>query len=462
MRPTPFFVCLCLALTSAIAAADDRFCNVVLIVADDLGFADLGCYGSEDIRSPNLDRLARQGVRFTRFYANAPECTPTRTALLTGRYQQRAGGLECAIGLGNVGRYEDAIRLDEAGQLGLPPSQTLLPGIFGDHGYATAMMGKWHLGEEAPFHPNRHGFDLFIGPLGGAVDYFHHTEPRGVFLGTPIAGDRDFYRNTTPVDRGGTYLTSLISEEAAAWIENRKSGEPFFLYLPYTAPHDPHQGPGDYRDTQLTTEEWSRGSRETYVEMVEALDHGVGRVLAALQENGFADQTLVIFFSDNGPARHGDDGELRGKKGQLFEGGIRVPCIARWPGRLPAGETVTQTAISMDLTASLVHLLDDPTGARETLDGIDILGHVATGRPDFPRLLFWRKKRGTTTWKAARDGDLKFVLKHDSSPPSSEEYLFDLAADPHERINLSTTRPAELQDLKAKLARWEQSVKAER
>jgi len=433
--------------------------NVVLIVADDLGYRDLGCYGSTDIRTPHLDNLAEEGLRFTSFYANSCECTPTRTALLTGRYQQRAGGLECAIGLDNVGRYDDAIQLAEAGRLGLPPSASVIPGAFKQRGYNTAMIGKWHLGDGRDFHPNRHGFDLFIGAAGGAIDYFHHTEPKGIFLGNPIAGDPDFFRNGKPLDRRGEYLTELISAEASAWIDKQTKDRPFFLYLPYTAPHAPYQTPVSPHPQPLTTDDWNKGSRDAYVAMVESLDKGIGRILKALESGALAERTLVIFFSDNGPAKHGDPGTLRGRKGQLFEGGIKVPCIVRWPGRIPPGITSSQPAISMDLTASLVSLTDHNTS---TLDGIDILQHVITRKPDLSRKLFWRKRRGTLTWKAARDGDFKFVRKEDSAKPPAEEYLFDLAVDPDEQNDLSRETPDRLQALKILLTDWEKEVKADR
>lgn len=437
--------------------------NVVLIVADDLGYADLGCYGSSDIRTPNLDRLAAEGVRLTNFYSNGPECTPTRTALLTGRYQQRAGGLECAIGLDNVGRYDDAIRLEKAGQLGLPPSHSILPRVFKDRGYRTAMLGKWHLGDGADFHPNQHGFDLFIGPTGGAVDYFHHTEPKGVFLGVPIEGELDFYKNSEPFNRRGEYLTGLISREAVNWIQDLDTDkDPFFLYLPYTAPHAPYQGPDDWSEEALTTDTWNTGSHETYVSMVQALDEGIGEIMTFLDKENLSDRTLVIFISDNGPTGLGDAGILRGKKGQLFEGGIKVPCIVRWPAYIPAGQVCSQTSVTMDLTASLVALLDaDPLPGKE-LDGIDILSHIVRKDADFQRTLFWRKKRGESTWKAARDGPFKYVFLEDKDKKILEEHLFDLSADPGEKNDLAATHAERLSQLKQQLAQWEKEVKAER
>jgi arylsulfatase A-like enzyme len=210
--------------------------NIVLIMADDLGYGDVGCYGCKDIRTPAIDGLAAEGVRFTAFYSNAPECTPTRTALLTGRYQQRVGGLECALGIGNVGRYDDAIRLRKTNDMGLPVEETSIARMLKDAGYATAISGKWHLGYEPKFFPLRHGFDSWFGPVGGAVDYFHHVENTGQLA---------LYENDKPVQREG-YLTDLITDEAVSFIQRSRS-KPFFLYVAYTAPHTPYQGPDDKR-----------------------------------------------------------------------------------------------------------------------------------------------------------------------------------------------------------------------
>src|SRR5262245_37346038 len=318
--------------------------NIVFLLADDLGYGDLGCYGCPDIRTPNLDALARQGVRLTSFYSNGPECTPTRTALMTGRYQQRVGGLECAIGVGNVGRYDDAIRLANQHDLGLPAERNVLVRSLKAAGYATAICGKWHLGYEPKFLPLQHGFDYAFGPLGGAVDYFHHNEP---------GGEAMLYLNDKPVERPG-YMTDLIAEEACGFL--RRAKQPFFLYVPFNAPHSPFQGPNDGGQPPLTSDNQIRGSRPKYVEMVERLDMCVGQVLKALDEMGAATTTLVIFASDNGGPNFSRNDPLSGRKGTTYEGGIRVPCILRWPDALPAGKESSQVGITMDLTASILNL----------------------------------------------------------------------------------------------------------
>jgi len=242
--------------------------NIILIMADDLGYGDVGCYGCTDIRTPAINKLATEGVRFTTFYANAPECTPTRAALLTGRYQHRIGGLECAIGIGNVGRYDDAVRLQKTNDLGLPVEETSIARILKDAGYATAICGKWHLGYEPKFFPLKHGFDFWFGPVGGAVDYFHHCE----YTGKPA-----LYLNDQPIRRQG-YLTDLITEEAVKFIQ-RQRNRPFFLYVAYTAPHTPYQGPNDRKPAPVSEADYNKGSRATYASMVERMDEGIAKKL---------------------------------------------------------------------------------------------------------------------------------------------------------------------------------------
>lgn len=429
--------------------------NVVLIVADDLGYADLGCYGSDDLKTPSIDRLATDGVRLTQFYANAPECTPTRTALLTGRYQHRVGGLECAIGVGNVGRYTEAKWLSDRHELGLPADIPTVPSLLKKAGYVTACIGKWHLGYDKPFHPMNHGFDSYFGPLGGGCDYFHHTEPSGKFLGNVIPGERFFQDDRTEVDVSGTYLTDLLSDHAANWISKRTEESPFFLYLPYTAPHTPYQGPDDFRDEKMTADEWNKGTRETYREMVETLDSGIGRVLEALEQTGRSKNTLVVFISDNGPTKIGDAGVLRGNKGNVYEGGIRVPCVIRWPEGIDAGMESDRVGITMDLGRSIVTLAgtDSPAG----WDGIDLIGDIMADRPETERTLFWRIRRGERTRIAVRIGDWKYVELHDED--SVERGLFNLASDVSEKNDLLEMRPAIVGDCKAALGKWSSEVK---
>lgn len=420
--------------------------NIVFIMADDLGYGDLGCYGCQDIHTPAVDRLAAQGVRFTSYYANAPECTPTRTALLTGRYQHRVGGLECAIGNGNVGRYGDAIRLRECDELGLPVSELTIGRMLKVKGYRNGICGKWHLGYDPKFSPLKHGFDYFFGPLGGGIDYFYHKEPSGL----------DTLRlNDNPVEREG-YITELITDEAVRFIQREKD-KPFFLYVPYTAPHSPYQGPGDPHETRRTDDDWDTGSRETYAKMVERMDRGVEQILNELDQHGLSQNTVVFFVSDNGGAKFANNQPFRGNKGQTFEGGIRVPAIVRWPGIIQPGSETDQPSITLDMTASIANIAGVTPPKERPFDGIDVVKLVSSSHLPSKRTLFWRKPRGSQTWRTVRDGDMKYVSLDNGGKLT--EYLFDMKNDPSEKNNLLSERKDDLTRLKKLLMQWEEEVK---
>ena len=421
---------------------------IVLIVADDMAYADLSCYGGRT-PTPHLDTLARDGVRFTRFYSSAPECSPSRTALLTGRYPQRVGGMECAIGTGNVGRYDDAIRLRASNDLGLPAAENRLVAGLKQAGYRTVVSGKWHLGYEPKFSPVVHGFDASFGPNAGGVDYFHHTEWDGV----PA-----LFENGRAVKREG-YMTDLITDFAVREIAAAGRTRPLFLYLPYTAPHTPYQGPEDKPAAPILEPDWNKGTPEIYAAMLRRLDDNVGRVLAALAQHGLREDALVIFISDNGGTNLGASGGYRSTKGTLYEGGLRVPALVRWPGRLPAGQVSTQTAITMDFTRAMLRVAGVPTPDR-TFDGVDILAHVAARRPDVPRTLFWRYRRGESTWRSALEGDVKLIHRQEGAQLTRE--LYDLALDPAEKTNLLLQRSADAERLEAALQAWQVEVKAAR
>jgi N-acetylgalactosamine-6-sulfatase len=441
-------------------SATERQPNILLFVADDLGYGDLGCYGAEDIRTPNIDNLAKQGVRLTHFYANAPECTPTRTALLTGRYQQRVGGLECAIGAGNVGRYDEAIWLWERKELGLPVEESTLMNSLKAAGYQTAMLGKWHLGYEQKFRPDRHGFDYSFGNIGYGGDYFYHVEQEDIGL-EDFTGAHNLAENGKEVFYDRHYMTHLITDKAIAWLGTLDRRAPFFLYLPYTAPHTPFQGPGDDPGRPIEGEEWTRGSRAKFIEMVEALDGGVGKILGYLSENAIEKETIVIFFSDNGGrAREADNGIFSGAKGQVYEGGIHVPCIIRWPGKIPEGSVSAQMAISFDLTRSIIDL-SGVISSDLKLDGYDIIAHITGKKQDFARTLYWRKKRAGRVHKAINDGDFKYLIVKNNGVVEDEK-LFRLTVDPAEKNDLLTAMPEKAGELKEKLADWETEVTAPR
>ena len=423
--------------------------NIVFVLADDLGYGDLGCYGRQDIKTPVIDRVAAEGVRFTQYYANGPECSPTRTAFLTGRYQHRVGGLECAIGTGNVGRYDDAIRLRETHDLGLPVEETSIARMLKDAGYATAITGKWHLGYEPKFAPHLHGFDHAFYCIGGGMDYFHYLDT--------VAG-YNLFLNGNPIRREG-HFTDLATDEAIKFIE-RHADEPFFLYVPYTAPHSPFQGPDDYRPDPLPLDSplWKQGQAppDVYVAMIEHMDKCIGRILKVLDDKGLTQDTVVIFSSDNGGTGSARNTPLSKIKGSTFEGGIRVPAVARWPGVIPKGVVNEQMCITMDFSASIVRIAGATVPPGREFDGLDILKLVETGRPLRKRTLFWRGRRGDRTWRAVRDGDLKYIRRTDGG--RTEEYLFDLKEDVGETRSLLEERPKEVRRLKAMLTDWEKQV----
>jgi N-acetylgalactosamine-6-sulfatase len=417
--------------------------NIVFILADDLGYGDLGCYGHPEARTPNLDQLARQGVRFTQHYSNGPECSPTRTALLTGRYQQRAGGMECAIGTGNVGRYDEAVRLAQQRELGLPAEQALIPTKLKEAGYTCAVFGKWHLGYEPKFNPIQHGWDSFFGYLGGNVHYFNHRETSDLHV---------LFNGRMPVYRDG-YMTTMITDDSIAFIKQQKG--PFFLYVAHECPHFPFQGPDD-ADKLVTEENWMECDPAAYVAMLENLDAEVGRILRAIDDQGIAGNTLVVFASDNGGfegAAH--MGPLRGAKGTTLEGGIRVPMIARWPGQIDPNSTCQQVTLTFDLTRSFLRLAQADVDDQQ-LDGYDIIRHIREGAQDVSRTVFWRGKRGDRTWSAVRDGDLKYVRKDEGN--QRQQWLFDLSRDVGETTDLAPTLAGETARLARLLESWEAEV----
>ena len=437
---------LLIGCLSTVLQAEDpqRQPNIIFILADDMGYGDLGCYGHPVAKTPNIDRLAQEGVLFTQHYSNGAECSPTRTALLTGRYQHRVSGLECAIGTGNVGRYDDAIDLARRRELGLSPQETLIPGALQDAGYACGVLGKWHLGYEPKFNPMEHGWDDFFGYLGGNVHYFNHRETSDLHV---------LFQGRLPVYREG-YMTHLISDAAVAFIE-RHQERPMFLYVSHESPHFPFQGPDD-KDKKVTKENWMQRDPQAYIQMLQDLDAEVGRLLDAVDGAGLRENTIVVFVSDNGGLRGAANmGPLRGAKSSTLEGGIRVPLIIRWPGRIKPNTRSQQVSATFDLTRSILRLAKAQVPA-ERLDGYDIIDHVAKERNDFSRTLFWRDRRGDRTWWAVRDGDLKYLQK--TKGGQTEQWLFDVTSDLHEEKNLLDAQPAEADRLRKLLADWEADV----
>lgn len=427
--------------------------NFLFILADDLGYGDLGCYGRTDIRTPRLDQLARQGVRFTAHYANGAECTPTRTAFLTGRYQQHVGGLECAIGTGNVGRYDDAIRLRETHDLGLPTDQQTIVRLLKAAGYNTALTGKWHLGYEPKFAPHLHGFDFTFYCIGGGMDYFYYLDT--------VAG-YNLFQDGRPIHREG-YFTDLLTDQAIAFLDRQSNedGSPFFLYVPYTAPHAPFQGPGDRGRDPLPLDSplWKQGTAppDVYIAMIEHMDKRIGDLLDALETRGFGVNTVVFFASDNGGTASARNAPFSGIKGTTLEGGIRVPGMVRWPGHIRPGTISHQPCLTFDFTQSMAQLAGVKTDPDQPLEGVDIVQHVVQDRPNLTRTLFWRKPRGTTIWSAVREGPWKYVGRRKGE--SFDEFLFHLDDDPAEQHNLKQQQAAKFQELQGKYRRWEKEVR---
>ena len=420
--------------------------NIVFILADDMGYGDLSCYGHPKAKTPIIDNLAKEGVRFTQHYSNGTECSPTRTAFLTGKYPQRAGGLECAIGTGNVGRYDDAIALAEAQDLGLPADQTVIPGKLKEEGYKCGIFGKWHLGYEPHFNPMVHGWDAFFGYMGGNVHYFNHKELSDLHV---------LYRGNLPVYAEG-YMSNLITEESVKFIEANKT-DPFFLFVSHESPHFPFQGPND-EDKEINADNWTTPDEDTYVAMLEDLDNQVGKILEALEAADVAENTVVVFVSDNGGfGKIANMGPLRGAKSTTFEGGIRVPLVIKWPGKIEAGIENSQVCTTFDLTYSFMKMAGVGDSDLEQLDGLDILSHISQKNDDYSRTLFWRGKRGTRVYSAIRKDNMKYVRKVEDG--EMEEWLFDLSKDIGEENDLGEAQGELQARLRGQLLKWEREVK---
>jgi arylsulfatase A-like enzyme len=436
------------AFPGPLPAADPPRPSIVFFLVDDMGYADLGCMGATDIRTPNIDRLASEGVKLTDFYANAPVCSPTRCGFITGRWQQRVG-FEFALGYtAEMQRLVDGqwrTHTDIHHGIGLPATHPGIAKMLKAAGYATGAFGKWHLGYDEEYNPLHHGFDEYFGELLGHCDYYRHT----YFDGTNALRD-----GLEPVERHG-YFTDLISERAAAFVR-KHAGRPFFLYVPHLAVHAPFQPPGR-PEPAVTKENMLQGSRADYKAMLERVDAGVGLILAELERHGIADNTLVVLSSDNGGERWSDNRPLFHHKATLWEGGIRVPCLMRWPARLPRGKVVHQQAITMDLTATFAAAAaaTPPDGYR--FDGINLLPILTGEQPEVTdRTFCWRINRSNRKMRAVRHGRWKYV-----DDGGTMDLLFDLSADVGERHNLGFANPEIVTDLKRRLKAWEEEMESE-
>jgi arylsulfatase A-like enzyme len=420
---------------AALQAAASRP-NVVLIITDDVGYGDIGSYGAPDIKTPNIDSLAKNGTRLTDFYA-APNCSPTRAMLISGRYQQRS-------------RIENPLGAARAAQdQGLRATGRTLPQLLKNNGYRTGLVGKWHLGYKPEFSPNAHGFDYFFGFKSGLIDYYQHTDS---------SGEHDLFENAEPTHVAG-YSTDLFTERSVRFIE-QNANQPFFLEVAFNAAHWPFQvpdhpsvAPGNSRFVQ--PQEDPTNSRRDYVAIVERADQGVGKILATLERLGLTRDTLVIYTQDNGGEWLSRNAPLFHRKNTVWEGGIRVPAIFRWPGRIPVAKTSNQVGIIMDLTATILAVTNSTVPANARLEGINLLPLLQPAAQRTERTLFWRVTTQARRQRAVRQGDWKLVL--DGGVP----FLYNLANDVTERNDLANQRQDIVRKLFPLIGQWEQDVDAE-
>lgn len=417
--------------------------NVVLIMTDDAGYGDVGSYGAPDIRTPNIDSLARDGVRLTQFYANAMSCTPTRAGLIAGRYQQRYG-IEFPIPAPGVPGDDG----------GLPALSHSLPLLMKQSGYATALIGKWHLGYRREFSPRAHGFDLFFGLKGPAIDYYTHLTVRPGETAQFASPQPDLWEDDALVERPG-YVTDLITRRTVEFI-SQHAARPFFVDVAFTAPHSPTQRP----DHAAHTSAPAGTTRADYAAVMERVDQGVGEILRALQAHGLDRNTIVIFTNDNGGIALSRNAPLFHRKFSAWEGGIRVPALIRWPARIPPGTTSAQVGITMDLTASILAAASATVPSDARLEGLNLFPILQRASPEVERTLFWRTAGPSPVnmnQKAVRSGDWKLIV--DGAPVRT--FLFNVTNDPGEREDWFARRPDLGQRLQQRLADWERDVEAE-
>jgi arylsulfatase A-like enzyme len=397
-------------------------------MADDLGYADLSCYGRKDYQTPNLDKLCSQGVKFMNAYAAAPVCTPTRVAFMTGRYPARL----------TVGLFEPIAESARDSAVGLLPENPSIAGLMKKAGYETYLVGKWHLGYLDLCSPNRNGFDYFYGFKAGAIDYISHSN--------------DLYENEKAIEQEG-YTTDLWADKAIEII-SKKHAKPFFLSIMFNAPHWPWQGPGD-KPYPPGFENWTKnGSPGIYARMMKSLDSAVGRIVKSVDDSQLAKNTIIIFTSDNGGERFSDNGIYKESKMYLWEGGIREPAFVRWTGKIKPNSTTVQVTTTFDWTVTILSLAGGNSDPAYPLDGINIMPVILGKSKEVERTLYWRifQRRNN---QAIRDGKWKWLKDE-----KGDEYLFDLSIDPSEKNNLKEKFPGIFQRLKNKYSEWEKTVLA--
>jgi arylsulfatase A-like enzyme len=435
------------AIVAAQAGGDTKAAagrpNIVILLADDLGYGDVGCYGGKAVPTPHIDSIAASGVRFTDGYVTAPICSPSRAGLLTGRYQQRFG-FEF-----NVGPAQRDLKQG----LGLPLNQTTLADVFKKAGYATGMVGKWHLGSQPQFNPLRRGFDHFFGFLPGE-DFYIDPRQQGVTSVAAsdgedkLANPHPLYRDGTPV-RETSYLTDAFAREATSFLA-RNRNRPFFLYVPFNAVHTPLQATARYMERVSGIDD---SKHRVYAAMTSALDDAVGAVLKKLRDLDLEKNTLLVFLSDNGGATYigaGSNTPLNGTKLTVLEGGIRIPFMMRWPGHLSAGSVYQDPISSLDLFPTTLGAAGISVPGNVRLDGVNLLPYLEGKKPGSPHeMLFWRVGENA----AMRKGQWKLVQA------GTNAWLFDLAQDIGEGKDLARDHPDVVADLKKALAAWNAQLK---
>jgi arylsulfatase A-like enzyme len=398
-------------------------------MTDDMGYGDLSGYGRKEYKTPNLDKLATQGIKFTNAYAAAPLCTPSRTAFMTGRYPARTP----------VGLMEPLTSSKKDSAFGLTTEYPSIATLMKTGGYETALIGKWHLGVLPQHSPVKNGFDYFFGIRSGSADYISHKGD---------ARTHDLYENDKLVYPEG-YLTDLFTQKVVGFIK-QKHDKPFFLTVTYNAPHWPWQGPDDkpYEDSASFR---NGGSPKIYAAMMKSLDDGIDSIMKTLDAENLSNQTIVIFTNDNGGERYSDNGGLTNSKGTLWEGGIRVPAFVRWPGKIKAGTITEQAVVTMDWSATILSAGGVKPDAGFPLDGIDLMPILTGKKKNIERVFYWRATQRVKQ-KAIRSGRWKYLQDEKG------EYLFDLVSDQAEQHDLKTSQPAIFDQLKKKYADWEKTI----
>lgn len=449
MRKLALF--LLLTISPSLAAP-----NIIIFMTDDQGIGDLSCYGAKDIRTPNLDRLAASGARFANWYAAQPVCSPSRAAVLTGRYPIRAG-------------VPNIVKAD-ASVIGLKANEVTLAEVLKTRGYRAGIVGKWHLGSAPESRPIAQGFDYYFGFLSGCIDYFSHTYYWGEKGG--VVNFHDLWRNNEEVWENGQYFTELITREAERFLSENKA-HPLFLFVPYNAPHYPMHAPRQYLDRfkGLPRE------RQVHAAMIAAVDDSIDKILELLRTASLIENTLIFFQSDNGatiearvtvqfagsdPYQGGSNAPFRGHKFSLFEGGIRMPAMISWPGKIPAGQVIDEVGIGMDIFVTAAQAAGAEIPGDRTIDGKDILPTVTSGAQSPHAALFWAQGKQ----RAVRKGNWKLIVNGSLGPSQEHEltgedtvFLADLQKDPGETTNLRRKHPQVGDELSNLLQQWEVEVK---